>query len=374
MRRSVCLHGLPELATEDAGALGSAVRSASREELLLAVGTLDMDALVINLDDPGALDLVVAVRELKPQLPIVGATGQSDVNHLIAAQRAGCTQITSRPIELGDLLVAMRLATSVPSDEEAIGSFAVFSATGGAGGTTFASYLAVELARITRRQTALVDLDLAFGGVANILDLSTPFTLAHLAGAEALDGHMLQQAAAQADSDLHAFVRAPTIEEAFTVNETALCNIIRSAKEHYPCTVFDLPRILDNVTTTAFQECDKLILVLELTLAGLDNAKRLIDAIARAGTDRDRIEIVVNRYRRGIHACSIDSVAQHIGQQPLGVVPNDYHAVRKAIDMGERLSLRCPVRSEISRVANRLIGKEGRQERGSWFNRLVLGR
>jgi len=304
----------------------------------------------------------------------VGATGKSDVDHLIAAQRAGCAQITSRPIDLDDLLVAIRLAKSASIDGKAVGSFAVFPASGGAGGTTFSSYLAVELARITGRQIALVDLDLAFGGVANILDIATPFTLTHLAGAEALDEHMLQKAAAQADPNLHAFVRAPTIEEAFTVDETALCNIVQAMKEHFPCTVFDLPRTLDTVTTTVFQECDKIILVLELTLAGLDNAKRLVDALVRAGRDRDQIEIVVNRYRKGIHTCNIDSVAEHLGHEPLGVIPNDYHSVRKALDVGERLSPRSPVRSEISRVAGRLLGKEGRPERGGWLNRLMLGR
>ncbi len=371
MRQAVCIHQLPELASGGLPAFTVAAHTTMRHELLTALSSQDVDALIINLDDGHALGLLGQIRECKPDLPIVGATSTSELTHVIAAQRAGCTQITSRPVDANDLLVALRLALSV-GDEQKGGSFTVFSAAGGVGGTTLACYLALELAQISGRQTALLDLDLAFGGVGLYLDVSAPYTLAHLTSASTVDEHMLSRAAAETRPGLHVFVRAPTIEEALSVDEESLCRIVDHARDVYQYTVFDLPRKIDHVTVHTLGLCDRLIIVSELTVTGLQNAKRFIDAACRESIERDRVEIVVNRYRKGIHACSVETVEDYIGKRPLSVLPNDYQSVRKAIETGEHLPSRSPVRREISRLARQLVGEDKRPSRGRWLSRLAL--
>lgn len=374
MRRDVCIHQLPDVTHEELGGFRIAAHTSTGQDLINAVGSLDPAALVINLDAENAFNLLVAVREIKPHLPVVGATGRSELTHVIAAQRAGCAQITAQPIDAKDLIAALCQALKVPDGDGDGKNFSVFSATGGAGATTLACYLAIELARITEKQTALLDLDLEFGGVARTLDISTQHTLADLATASSLDGDLMRSAAVELEPGVHAFVRAPTLEEACSIEQDALCSVIQSATEIYPYVVFDLPRKLDHVTSYAVERCDKLIVLLEVTLPGIENAKRLIDALSREIMTRDRIAVVVNRYRKGIHACTVEMAEKYLQHPVLSVVPNDYHSVRKAIDTGKRLSIRNPVRREIAKLATRLLGQEEEPERVTWFAKLGAGR
>src|SRR6185503_10259300 len=78
----------------------------SRPQLREAVGSDTVIALIIDLDREDALDAIVEVLEIKPDLAVIGLTGSSNVEHVIAAQRAGCKQITPKPLYLNDLAMA----------------------------------------------------------------------------------------------------------------------------------------------------------------------------------------------------------------------------------------------------------------------------
>src|SRR5262249_60389605 len=114
-----------------------------------------------------ALSRAVNVLEARPNTSIVGITGTADLNHVIAAERAGCRQIVTRPIDAHDLNLAIRRAVShFVEPAPRCKSLALMGATGGAGATMVACHLAVELAAVSQARCALMDLDLDFGGVA----------------------------------------------------------------------------------------------------------------------------------------------------------------------------------------------------------------
>jgi pilus assembly protein CpaE len=371
---NLCIHGVRDLTPEALPGFAILATTSTRRELLEALGALPIETLLIDLDCQEALDLIVAARELQPDLGIVGVTGRNDLAAAIAAQRAGCNQFVARPIDMDDLLEALRRAHATGGVGRPGTTIAMIGATGGCGTTTLACHLAVELACISRARTAIMDLDLEFGGVARAFDLRPTHTLSDLARAGAIDADLLSRAAASTPCGVDVFARPATLRESLELDESAVEQIVRVAATTYPYLVLDLPRRLSPLTGLAIESCSKLLVVVQLTVPSIDNARRLMLAVGEDGFDSDRLEVVVNRHRKGVHQCTLDMLEQQLARKVFAVVPNDYQAVREAIDTGQPLSQRNPVRKAIQELAQRLIGRENPPAGARWLGALGLAR
>jgi pilus assembly protein CpaE len=366
--RNLCIHGVNELDPSALRAFSVLATTSTRRELLEALGALPIDTLVIDLDSSESVDLVVAVRELRPSVGIVGVTGRNDLTAAIAAQRAGCNQFVTRPIDVPDLLDAMHRVHAARNGTARGSTIALIGATGGCGVTTLACHLAAELAAVSRTRTAIMDLDLEFGGVARAFDLTPVHTLADLARAGAIDADLLSRAAAGTACGIDVFARPATLQETLELDESGIERALHVASASYSYLVLDLPRRLTALTGFAIECCTKLLLVMQLTVPSVDNARRLIQAIGQSGVSPDQVEIVVNRYRRSMHQCTIELLEQQLSRKVFGIVPNDYQAVREAIDTGRPLSQRNPVRAAIHELAQRLVSAENAPARPGWMS------
>lgn len=375
MTRAVCIHRVSEVEPDALRDFTVVACTTARQELLNALGAQEIAAVVLDLDHPDAINTVVAVSQLRPDLGLVGVTGGDNVQLVIDAQRAGCTQFATRPLDLNDLRTALRQAMSQtgesPSDSETI---ALIGATGGAGSTTIASYLAVELAQVIGGPVALFDLDFEFGGVARGFDLDARYTIADLASAGAVDSFLLDKAAVKLPSGVHVFARPRTVPEAHTIDERLIPSMLRAASRAYRCVTLDLSHHLNSITGAAIEHCHKLLLVLQLTVPNVDNARRIIDAISSEGIPEDRVELVVNRYRKNVHNCTVEMVEQRLRREVLAIVPNDYRAVHRALDTGKPLGARSPVRVAIRQLARRIAGDNYQPGSRSWLAKLGLTR
>lgn len=377
VNRNACLHKLPEIAPEMLPDFHIAAVTQAREDLLTALTAADIVLLVIDLDEPDAVNTIVNALEVVPQLGIVGITGSNDLNKAIAAQRAGCRQITTRPIDPTDLITASRRAIGQSEESSNKRILAVFGTTGGAGSTTFASYLAVCLADPPKSRTALIDLDTEFGGVARAFDVAPPFTIADMASVGSVDPALFARGVASLDCGVDVVARPPSITEAHTLEEHAIRSILRTASSLYEHTVVDLPRRLDPVTGATIELCSRLILVAQLTVPSIDNTRRLIESLAAEGVTQDRIEIVINRYRKSVHTITVEMVEKELSHKVLGLIPSDYAAVNSALDTGQTLNARNPVRAAIAEIAAKLAGPKATDsatKKYGWFASLGIGR
>jgi pilus assembly protein CpaE len=373
---SVCIYRLPDIEPGMIPEFTIASKTMQQQELLTAIGTLDVAALVLSLDEPDAINIIVNALEIKADLGVVGVTGESNVKRVIAAQRAGCTQFATRPFDAGDLSAALHEAIGRGSSDASSKSLtiAMLGATGGAGSTTIASHLAMELAQITANPVALFDLDFELGGVARGFDVNARYTIADLANAGTVDSSLLEQTAVKLPSGVHVFARPSTVREAHAIDVRTITPILHVASRTYRYVLLDVSHHLDPVTGSAIEHSDKLLLVVQLTVPSVDNARRIMDALSMEDIPEERVEIVVNRYRKNVHSCTISMVEDRLKREVSMIVPNDYQSVRDAIDAGKPLPKRNPVRAAIREAAVRFAGQEGKAKRGSWLTKLGLGR
>lgn len=358
MNRIVCLHMLPDIEERQLPDFVTVTHTQSRTELMTAISAIDSVVVFIDLDDEDAFNTIASLFESKPQLSIIGITGSNNVNRVLQAQRAGVKQVTTRPLDPSDVAAALSRAWNTSLDE-ITGSkvFALMGTVGGSGATTIASNLAVELASVGGTKSALIDLDFEFGGVARAFDLDPRFTIAELANAGAADTILLHKTVAEMPSGAGIIARPPSIRAASSIDDNSVRRIIKLATQAYPFVVCDLPRVIDGRTGAAIEMCDKLLIVLQLTVPSIDNARRLIEALTAEGVPQGQIELLVNRYRKNTHAVTIEMAERELGQKVFGTIPNDYAAVNRAIDTGKPLENRNPVRTAINDLAVRLSGK-----------------
>lgn len=375
--RKICIHGLHDPVFDHLEGFEVAVTTTTRDELRTSVGVEHLAALVLDLDSTDAFDAIVEVLELRPHLAIVGVTSSSDATRIIQAQRVGCKQFASRPLDRSDLVTALQgalqISPATARDGERAGkTIAVIGSTGGAGATTLACYLSMALAE-RAGTTALVDVDFEFGMVAKAWDLSPRHTIHDLCQYDEIDRQSMEDVMIELPSGVSVLPRPARIQQAQEIDESALKEVVGLLQSWFPYVVMDLPRRLDARTGCAIEMADKLFIVCQQTVAGVLNAGRLTDGLLEFGMSLDQLEFVINRYNRKIHSVTEDQLEKRVNKKPIGLVPNHYKSVGAASDLGEPVANRNPVRKAISDIAASIDGDGSVGSASTWKASLGIG-
>ncbi len=375
--RNVCIHNIDDPAMRDLSGFRVIANSRNRGELRTVMSAENVGILIVDLDQEDALDAIVEAHEINPTVAIIGIIGQNNIQTIVQAQRAGCRQITCKPLDPNDLIMAMRKAVNEATEGQEQGkTISIIASSGGAGSTTIACYLGLALAEQTKLDTAIIDLDFEFGSVAKSWDIRGRYSIADLAAAGAVDRLLMEDAFVDVPGGVGILPRPEKMEQAHTITEAAVNSIMETAKTIYPNIVIDLPRKLDAITGAAIQASDKLIIVLELTVGGIYNAARLSESLLHFGFELEMLEFVVNRYSKNVHNLSIEEVQDRIGKKVLAVVPNHYKSLLDANDLGQPVSDKNPVRRAIAEIATNLIGPSAEEQAPAkrWMSGLKFGR
>lgn len=367
----VCIHKLDDVPEYDLLGLRIAARTYDRVDLRSALQSLRPRVLILDADDPSACEIVVESLEILPQLCIIGVTDQSNPQTIVNVIRAGCKQLATKPLDPNDLHTAIRRALNDTQEFHQSGQiYGLISAIGGAGATTLACHLARALVEFRKATTLLVDLDLEFGGVARAWDCNPKFSIADLASAGAVDAILLKRAVCELPKGVSILTRPASIQQAHTLDDTLISQVLRTARGVFPHVIVDLPRRLDALTGAALGQCDKLLIVIQFSVPAVDNARRLMEALTAAGFDADRIEVVGNRYRKNTHMVDSSVVTDNLRKQLFGIVPNDFKTVSRSIDLGEPVDARSPVYRAVQEIAGKLTGQKAPESQGGWFRLL----
>ncbi len=385
----VCVYNLdPEASQELGEAIGSLnfVRlvgeATSPEELADALHDGKINLVFFNLDpDPEpVLEIIEQVAARYPDVALLAIGSRTDPESILAPMRAGCDQFVCRPIDLSDLGTAVsRVAAKRFAVQHKSRVICVSGVSGGMGATSIACNLAMEIGLATDRPCALVDLDLQFGAVASNFDAEPKYTIYDLAVAGAdLDEAVLESALCELPCKVSVLARPFDVEHAATVTPESLYRIFELLMQTFENIVVDVPRDINPNATTAFTHADTILLVTQLMVPSIRNAKRYRDALANLGVPDDRIAFIINRCGgRGHGRVTVKDFEETIGRPPFGTIPNDYQFVARSIDFGRpiaALDQNSPVRVAIQKIAKRLITddhSEPQEEKGGLLRRLL---
>jgi pilus assembly protein CpaE len=124
----------------------------------------------------------------------------------------------------------------------------------------------------------------------------------------------------------------------------------------YENVVVDVPRAIDPRSYAAFRQADKILIVCQLLVPSMHNAKRLYDSLDRVGIPPGIMEIVINREASGFTRISKDDVCEMFGKPVFASIPNDFEFMARSLDLG-RLAASMDRKNHV-RTAMRMIAKE----------------
>ncbi len=306
---------------------------------LLAAG---YDAVIIDLDcnPEQAFEVIENLCGHNSSITVMVHSGKSDPTMLVHCMRAGAREFLTEPVLPGAASEAL-IRAAVRRDEgrrqrTAAGKLLVFAgAKGGCGVTTIASNFAVSLA--AHEKVLLVDLDLMLGDVALTLGIRPGFTvLDAFDNLNRLDSDFLMGLTAKHDSGL-VVLGAPDQIPALQPSGNGLDRLLRVAREEFAYVVVDAGSCPIKTCESLFEMATTVYLVSQVSVADLRSANRFVMRFFN-GPDREKLNIVLNRYDSRNLDIDDEAVAKALLQPAKWRVPSDFVAAQRAQNTGVPLS------------------------------------
>ena len=275
-----------------------------------------------------------------PSVKIIATASDYSTDIVIRAMRAGIREFLPKPLIKDNLLKSIdkfKNQIQGSNDEENNSKvITVFSNKGGVGRTSLAVNLALELANITKEKVALVDLNMHLGDVTTFLDIKPSFDISYLIKKvdSADEEFMLSTLEQYKNTGMYILADPPYMEEAKKIQPVEVKKMIDKLRTVFPYIVIDTSSAFDNITVTALDNSDLILLVSTINVPSVRNCQRCLDAFDRLGYEEEKTKIIVNRYMEN-DDIKIEDVEKALDKQIYWRVPNNYYTIMSAINKGQ---------------------------------------
>jgi pilus assembly protein CpaE len=325
----------------------------------------------------GSSETVRDVRqlfELRPGLPTMLVTDELNTDVLRTAMRVGIRDVIETPLTRQKLDESLRLvATNLEAVETQrdwrprIGKVVtVMSPKGGAGKTVTTTNVAVSLAAWSEPDRVVVlDADLQFGDVCITLQVDPRHTVVDAArDIEKLDEELLGSLLARHDSGLR--VLAAPLEPALAdeVSTPVVVRTLGMLRRMFDYIVVDTAPFLDEPVLSILERSDVVLLVVDMDLPSVKNAKLALDTLRLIKFPFEKIKLVLNRHNSKARL-DVGEMERSLGLQVQASVVSDKlvpRAVNEGVPVVE-LNPRSRVARDFRNVA-RLVYDDPKDESG----------
>ncbi len=317
-----------------------------------------------------AVEEVKALFELRPALPVILATDELTTEVLRTALRLGIKDVIETPLTKDKLAESLELVSQSVSRGETprdwrprIGKVVtVMSPKGGAGKTVTASNVAVSLAEWSEpERVAILDADLQFGDVCITLQVDPKHTIVDAArDIEKLDEELLGSLLARHSSGLR--VLAAPLEPALAdeVSTPVVVRTLGMLRRMFDYIVIDTAPFLDEPVLSILERSDVVLLVVDMDLPSVKNAKLALDTLRLIKFPFEKIKLVLNRHNSKARL-DVGEMERSLGLQVQASVVSD-KLVPRAVNEGVpvvTLNPRSRVARDFRNVARLVFDQDG---------------
>ena len=303
-------------------------------------------AAVIQVD----ADTVASIKRFQKlaaavETPLIAACYEPPLSLVRSLIRAGAHDVVPLPLNFEDVETSLapvaervteRTETAITSKAKLV-SF--IKSDGGIGATSLMTQLAIRFAhREARhgREACLLDLDVQFGDAAFQLGLQPKLSLSELLDAGTrLDGDLIRATTTKHPSGLEVIAAPREMMPLEGIPNDHVLRIVDLATREFGTVFLDLPSNWTNWSLSLVARSDLVVLITELTVAGLNRARRQLSLLESQDLGNLDVRVVVNRYEKSLaRRISLSDASEALGREIGYTVANDFALMRGAIDQG----------------------------------------
>jgi len=284
------------------------------------------------------LEELASVCDAGTKVVIIGAA--NDIRLYRQLMDKGVSDYIVPPFHPISLIRSMGELYSDP-DKPFIGRVvAFFGSKGGVGSSTIAHNVAWTLSENIQQETALIDLDSAWGttGLDFAYDASQGLEEA-LADAERLDERLLDRIMIRHTPKLSILPTAGSLNQKAIMTPESYEAVVDGVRAISPLTILDMPHYWCDWTTNVLVNSDDVVITATPDLANLRNTKNLIDFLrAQRPNDAEPILILNKTGMSKSSEISVKDFAAAVGLEPALVLGFDPETYFEASNDGKMLT------------------------------------
>lgn len=138
-------------------------------------------------------------------------------------------------------------------------------------------------------------------------------------------------------TSLYILADPPYFRQAEKVLKKQVSKLIDALKNTFSYIVIDTDSTFDEKTVTALDNSDLIFLVTIVNLPALRNCQRILDLFDKLGYDKEKTQIIINRYMEN-DEIKVEDVEQVLEKEVYWKIPNNYFTMMSAINKGVSVS------------------------------------
>jgi pilus assembly protein CpaE len=297
----------------------------------------------IRTDQSGGMATIERLHASNAQAGIFAVAQAADPELILQAMRAGANEFFAWPPPDETFHGAIRRTAArretAQGARPAATTLVFFGAKGGAGTTTVAVNCGVELARLGKRATVIVDLKPGLGEVGLFLGVRPRFSvLDAIDNLHRLDREFLRELVTKHKSGLEILAGSEQFDRPGAADGGAIEELFRLLTRQYEYIVVDAGSQISACTVAALFAADTMYLVANPDVPSVRNAQRLLDRVRQLGAAGDRIRFLLNRAAEPF-PIPRKQIEGAVGHPIHHTFPSDYKAVSTALNSGVPLTL-----------------------------------
>jgi pilus assembly protein CpaE len=334
----------------------------------------DLAVIDIRYDVSSGMAAIERLRAGSPSLAIFVVAAAPEPDLILQAMRAGANEFfpwlpggatpQSRSMEESFhgavRRTAARREAATAGARQPCTSLVFLGAKGGAGTTTVAVNCAVELARLTKRPTVVVDLKPCLGEVALFLGVRPRFTvLDAIESLHRLDKDFLKELVSRHKSGLDILAGSEQFDRPNAQDAGGIEELLRVLTRMYDYVVIDAGNMINAFTVSALYTADTVFLVTNPDVPSIRNAQRLVDRVRQIGAGSERVKVLLNRTSEQL-LIAPKQIETALGYSIHHSFTSDYRAVSTALNSGVPLALsnNSELASEFATFTRHLLGQQ----------------
>ena len=349
----------------------------------------DLYVVDIRLDASSGLATIERLRAGHEGVPIFAIAAAAESDLILQAMRAGANEFfpwnvaansqASRSMEESfngavRRSAARREAASAGARQPCV-THVFIGAKGGAGTTTVAVNTAVELARLSKRPTVIVDLKPCLGEVALFLGVRPRFTvLDAIENLHRLDKDFLKELVSKHKSNLDILAGSEQFDRPNAQDASAIEELLRQLGKMYEHIVIDVGNMMNAAAVSALYAAEAVFLVTNPDVPSIRNSQRLIDRVRQLGAGSERVKILLNRVGDQ-HLIAPKQIETALGYGIHHAFASDYRTVSEALNSGVPLALtnNSELASQFGSFTRQLVGQREEKPQQPEKKRAFLG-